>query len=388
MNKPSCLLAASAFLTLLSTSSTICAQTTAPASTVPSTQATPAPRKLLPLMVGDPAPALDLKHWIQGGPIAAYEPGKVTIVDFGAVWCEGCVKSLPALSLLAERSGGTIVPICIASEDAKGNTREAVEALIKGKGDEITAAIAWDPEQAMLKAWVVPSGQGSIPLAYIVNGEGVIAHIGKPDDPAFIVVAEQVAKGTWDLAKATADFDREMRPRVLGQQINRATRDKDWKLVLEIYDEIAAIHKGHVRQYGILKYLALVGLDRRDEARALGEAFLTDSRLSRDAQFLNSFAWDIVDPTSLIAARDLDLGLRAAQQAVTLTNQTAPTNLDTLARAHFLLGDRAKAAEIQRKSIEVASKQHKMPKETLDRMQRSLAEYEGENASSPESGPR
>ena len=329
-------------------------------------------------MVGDPAPALDLKHWIKGGPVAAYEPGKVTIVDFWAVWCEGCVKSLPALSLLAERSGGAIVPICIASEDTKGNTREAVEALIKDKGDAITAAIAWDPKQAMLKAWVVPSGQGSIPLAYIVNGEGVIAHIGKPDDPAFIVVAEQVAKGTWDVAKAAADFDREMRPRVLGQQINRATRDKDWKLVLEIYDEIALIHKGHLRQYGILKYLALVGLERRDEARALGESFLTDGRLSRDAQFLNSFAWDIVDPTSLIAERDLDLALRAAQQAVTLTNQTAPTNLDTLARAHFLHGDRAKAVELQRKSIEVATKQPKFPKETLERMHKALAEYGGD----------
>jgi thiol-disulfide isomerase/thioredoxin len=350
---------------------------------------TPDPnRPLLPLMVGTKAPAIHVPEWIKHGPIEGYEPGKTYVIDFWAVWCEGCVKTLPNLSLLQDRSNRTIISICIASGDAKGNTKEAATALIREKGEAITAHIGWDPDQRTLAQWLVPSGQSSIPLAYVVNGEGVVAYIGKPDDPDFYAIVEQIAKGQWNLQDAALKFDAQMRPKVLPQRISKATREKDWTLVLQTYEDLDALMPNAERQYGILKYLALVGLARSDEANALGQSFLQHPRLGRDGTFLNSLAWDIVDPSSLIATRDLDLALLASEQAVKITRERAPSNLHTFARVFFLRGDRAKAIETQTKAIASAKAATDFPPATLADYEATLKTYQDEsNPAAPEPAP-
>ncbi|MCC6406253.1 MAG: hypothetical protein IT453_03735, partial [Planctomycetes bacterium] len=85
---------------------------------------------------------------------------------------------------------------------------------------------------------------------------------------------------------------------------------------------------------------------------------LVDAAIAhKDAAELNKLAWSIVDPEAKLAERDLDLALRAAQNAVELTEWKDGSILDTLARVHATKGDLAKAIELQTKAVEVSSGQ-------------------------------
>jgi tetratricopeptide (TPR) repeat protein len=80
-------------------------------------------------------------------------------------------------------------------------------------------------------------------------------------------------------------------------------------------------------------------------------------------------AWTIVDPAASIENRNADLALRAAKRASELEGDKDPMILDTLARAHFLKGDKAKAIEIQTKALAGA------PDELKADFQKSLDEF-------------
>jgi len=62
--------------------------------------------QLRPMTSGNPAPALALPaigpHG-ELGPKVAFAPGKITVIDFWATWCNPCLKSLPHLDAFARK---------------------------------------------------------------------------------------------------------------------------------------------------------------------------------------------------------------------------------------------------------------------------------------------
>jgi thiol-disulfide isomerase/thioredoxin len=56
---------------------------------------------------GQPAPALQIAEWVKGTPVTAYEPGKVNLVEFWAVWCGPCIANIPHLNALQKNTTAT-----------------------------------------------------------------------------------------------------------------------------------------------------------------------------------------------------------------------------------------------------------------------------------------
>ncbi|MBM4114478.1 MAG: hypothetical protein FJ252_01215, partial [Phycisphaerae bacterium] len=139
-------------------------------------------------------------------------------------------------------------------------------------------------------------------------------------------------------------------------------------------------------------------LMKKDWARALqlAAAANPDDLATEPASFWNELAWrGLTELPADSPARDLKLLLDYAERAVALTERKDGTILDTLARAHWELGDKAKANEVQREAIAVLTaqiaatpagapaEQVQQSKTMLTELQDTLARYERDEPPAP-----
>jgi thiol-disulfide isomerase/thioredoxin len=173
--------------------------------------AAPAPTPAT-LKVGDPAPPFKADKWLQGDPVARFEPGRVYVVEFWATWCWPCVGIMPHLADLQDEyraKGVTVVGFSSAANDR----REPAERFVRRRGPKLGYAFAWADADATHAAWMTAAGRGGVPCSFVVGTDGRLAYIGHP---MFLdEVLPRVVAGTWDPAKGAEaveagqrDYDR------------------------------------------------------------------------------------------------------------------------------------------------------------------------------------
>ena len=107
-----------------------------------------------------------------------------------------------------------------------------------------------------------------------------------------------------------------------------------------------------------------------------------------DATTLNELALNITTKWhSDDRVRDLRLALRMAQKCVELNLGKEAASLETLARVHWELGDKAKAIENQREAVELLDVKNAFSPETVAEIRECLHKYETENAPTPAATP-
>lgn len=310
----------------------------APVPTPPAPPAAPAaapPAAETTLTIGDFAPELSIAKWVKGSPISKFEKGKVYVVEFWATWCGPCKAAMPHLSELQKQYADRGVTIIgVTSADRKGNTQEKVEEMAASKGDAMAYTVAWDNARTTNAAYMGAAMQMYIPTAFVVDRDTRIAWVGFPDE-LDTVLAEVVA-GKWDIDAAKSEFETRMVPVRAQVKFHRAIEAKDAA-------GIVAHGPAVIKSYG------------------------------DDAQGLNQLAWSLVDPEAKFDFKAhpevADIALQAARKADELTDNENPEIIDTLARAYFIKGEKAKAIELQTKAVKLASGDSK------EQLQQALDEY-------------
>lgn len=254
---------------------------------------------------------------------------------------------MPHLSQLqrAHKKDGFTV-IGVTSVD-RSNTLEAVQAMVKDKGDVMDYTVAFDEDRKTNEAWMKASGQGGIPTSFLVDKAGKIAWIGHPasaDLPIGMILA-----GTWDYEKGPA-----LLKKIAEQQKEIFTvANEDPEKALGMIDALYKEHPVLAGSMDDMRFSLLLSLPKMADAAAeLGGKLVDKAIESKDPMALNQVAWTLVDPETKFEERHIPLALRAATAASKLTDDKDGAILDTLARAHFWNGDLDKALEIQLKAVE------------------------------------
>jgi thiol-disulfide isomerase/thioredoxin len=313
------------------------------------------------LSVGDPAPKLEVKEFVKGDPVKALAKGKVYVVEFWATWCGPCRATIPHLTELQKKHKDvTVIGVSVYERDP-----DKVKPFVREMGAKMDYRVATDAvpagkeagDGAMAKAWMDAAGQEGIPTAFIVSADGRIAWIGHPaemDKPL-----AEVAAGKWDVAAAAAKYKEqralERKLEAVAAKIQQAQKAGD-KAVLAALDAALKDDPKLEPALAEAKFDALCGLGDVDAAVAYGRK-MVDELFKDNAHTLNEVAWGIVQPDKVQDkkpdAKLVKLALAAATKANDLQGGKDANVLDTLAQAHFVNGDVAKAVECQEKAIKL-----------------------------------
>lgn len=282
--------------------------------------------------LGDKAPPLSIQTWVKGKQLSL-EAGKgktIFVVEFWATWCPPCRTSIPHLTELQKKyAAKDVVFIGISDEDLA-----KVSPFVKEMGEKMAYTVAVDAEHKTSKAYMEAFGVDSIPHAFIVNKEGKLIWHGHPMDGMEEVLA-QVIDGKFNPETA--------------RQMEKA------RLSRQGIETLVKI------------YMAMVKMtEEQDLAQAVGARVLQKAK--NEPIILNELAWTIVSDEEM-KNPDLDLALKAIQQANTLTGEKDAGILDTYAVVLFKSGKGPEAKELIKKAI-ASCKNDDNKKELLDHQKR------------------
>jgi len=151
------------------------------------------------LDIGDPAPTLRVSEWVRGGPVSAFEPGRVYMLDFWATWCAPCLASMPATAEFERRHADELTVIAFTTLDGN-NTRRRIRSIVAKMGEAMPSTVAVDEGDATAAAYRTAARETALPRAFIIDSDGRVAWIGHPADAHDVL--ESVLAGTWDLEAA------------------------------------------------------------------------------------------------------------------------------------------------------------------------------------------
>ena len=296
--------------------------------------------------VGDAAPELRVGEWIKGEPVRRFERGHVYVVEFWATWCAPCIQAMPHLSDLQRQyvdKGVTVIAVNVMERDL-----DAARAFVKKREKTIEnrvavdAAAAGETEGVMAKAWL--GENRAIPRCVIVDRDTKIAWIGHPlqvDGPLRAVVA-----GTFDAAKQ-AEIDKKLEE--LERQFALAMKDKQWRKVPEILDQMHAVDPFMTPLYHPYRIKAWIALGDYSAANKFVKEVVSESN---DLRLMGKLVGELLkapDQSQL----DLDFVLVTAKKAARNGESDDPVALSALARASEAKEDYAGAVKAWTKMLEL-----------------------------------
>jgi tetratricopeptide (TPR) repeat protein len=263
----------------------------------------------------------------------------------------------------------------VIGQDCWERDESLVAPFIQKMGDQMTYRIAIDDKEGnkkgkMAETWMAAAGQNGIPTAFLINGKGQIAWIGHPMSLQDSVI-EQVMGGTWDLAKAAAEYETNQKKNAEMQafwtKFNRDVSSKNWDAAMTALDDLEKATPEAQRDNLLLnRFNVLVA--KKDFATANKVARQFSDAHPDNPVMQNELAWQIATNPS-ITERDLALAETIATRANDAAKGKDAGIMDTLARVYFLQGRNKDAINLQEKALSGADGEMK------ESLQKTLEAY-------------
>lgn len=266
--------------------------------------------------IGMEAPAIAVTDWIKGEPVEFSTAGDtIYVLEFWATWCGPCRESIPHLSGLQKKYQDSKVKIIGISDEDPDKVRNFVQKM----GEDMAYTVAVSKDGKMHQNYMREFGAQGIPHAFVIDRQQRIIWEGHPLS-RLDEVLDKLVKGDFDLDEA-----RKLETAKKRQTETFAKMEKYFSVVLNGGEN--------------------------DEAGELAASILENAE--DNPGVLNQFSWVILTHPQ-IKFRNLKLALKAAEMAHKASFEMDPNVADTLARAYFDNGMKAKAIAMQEKAVELA----------------------------------
>lgn len=263
------------------------------ASVLPAQDAAPADRaaraRSSAIRVGEPAPPLKVAEWVKGAPLAGWEPGKVHVVEFWAVWCGPCIANIPHLNALERRHArdGLVVigmtspdlPAGYSGNRREGNSLAMVRDFVARRGDGMAYRVAYDtPDRATWRSLM--GSRSGIPHAFVFDRAGRLA---VEFHPTFLDDAiEQVLAGTWDAVGGPARLEAGY------QRYVYALNARKYETFAANYAAVAREFPGAAKRLYLLRFGHALRAGEMADARAAARDLVAQARELQDAKELGA----------------------------------------------------------------------------------------------------
>ena len=326
-------------------------------------------QKPFPLMVGDPAPKLNVDRYFKGDPVKDFKKGQVYVVEFWATWCGPCKENIPHLTELQKKLGDKVKIVGISVWEPR---EKDIEPFVKEWDTRMEYTVAADKvvgitttdEQTrsreavdkgmMSKSYLVDSGwaEVGIPCSFIVNGDGRIAWIGNPEGMEKPLM--EVVEGKHDLAAATEKYRSvmELELWVRGEMklLREAKTAKDFDKALTILDGIFA--KAPFHEEAVANRFTILLKEKKDVDAAIKvmNESLGEVHWSYTVDMTSALSYDTPD----LNPAQLEAALAATDKALTQNGKDHTWPLMVMARLQHRLGRKDQAVALVDRAIAIA----------------------------------
>lgn len=316
------------------------------------------------LKPGDPAPALKIRKWVQGVPIAKIEKGQIYVFEFWATWCGPCIANMPHLSEIARKFEGKVkvtgVDVWEANHDKVTDPVRLVLDFMKKNPGRMSYNVCVDDGEYMGDNWLKAAGQEGIPCSFIIDKDGRIAWIGHPYymEP----ILEKVVAGNFDLAsysaeqkaKREAEEAADVPNRAIIKPVDDALSAKNYREVLRLAAEVEKDHPDLALRVVVQKYKALVAI--KDDKGIQG-VFLKSLSAPKPDGMAPILVLDAIEVKGLQKQTFMLMGRYAEDLLARTPGAKAVDILHLAARAYLYAEEFDKACAVIQRAIDIGKKE-------------------------------
>jgi predicted Zn-dependent protease len=228
-------------------------------------------------------------------------------------------------------------------------------------GDKMSYRVALDDKSSDTNGfmdsnwWSRKVKNHGIPQAFVINQNGVIAWMGHPAELKREVL-DDILSGHYDMAKAAADYKKELEEGAKFENLNdrlvSAVGKKQWDQAEVALNEIISAFPKLEKGFTSTRFQILLGQQKHDQAFQFAESFA--NLHPKDSVGQNELAWTLLTRPG-VEQRGIELAKKLAVHANESSGRTNGAILDTLARAQFMTGETNEAITTEKAAVNAGS---------------------------------
>lgn len=265
------------------------------------------------LSVGDQAPVLSIHKWIVGEEVNTFEKGQVYVVEFSAVRCPPCMKTIPHLTAMAEKYSGKVTVISVYTKESNveetTNLRhiDQVNRLVHTLGDKIKFTVAVDvPLQATANLWQVKG----TPDIFIIDQLGRIAWRGSNGN-AMEEILPEIIFGNFDVFRAQRETKEFYAKVTAAFKLKRQGQYREAVMMMDTLEDRYHSYKGVIAE---TRFKLLIGDDDTGAYKILSEMINDDPGVAWDKLLQHAYV-EAKHPDYVLVLKAADHGLQQAETA-------------------------------------------------------------------------